>query len=150
MLPHVLASRAVISALLLVMLVAGGAPWRVCSHAHEGHGHVWLPELAHLTSTHHHDHHDGHGHDVGHEHGAPCPHGPECPAGEDERPCHADDQPLLTGMPYTVVAFEAPLAAGWNVDPVDAARGLGAPEVAPSEPDRGRVAREEDPIVLLR
>jgi hypothetical protein len=166
---HVLESRALLSAILLVAVVAGGAPWRLCSHEHEGHGRVWLPDLAHLHEAHVHDahFHDAHIHDAhfhGHVHAhgdgrcghAPCapadPCDPQAPCSEDrdEGGCHCSDQPLVTGIPFALVGLDAPAPVEWTVERVECGCELGVPEVAPSEPDRGRVAHEEDPIVLLR
>jgi len=160
-LPHVLESRALISALLFTVLVAGGAPWRVASHEHEGHGRVWLPDLAHLVHTHGHAHGSTEGAhaDCSHRedafatacsHCPCCEHDSGCPDEPEEGHCHCDDQSLVTGVPFALVQLDAPAIAFALVELADVSRGLGVPEVAPSEPDRGRVACEEDPIVLLR
>jgi hypothetical protein len=145
----VLESRAVTCFLVLVALVAGAAPWRVCSHEHDGHGRVWLPDLAHV--------HASHGSaDHSHDHDGPCSHGnhdseaPACPHDGDHGDCHCDDQALVTGVPYVTVALDAPALLEWTLARVDGPRALGVPEVAPSENRLRRVACEEDSIVLLR
>jgi hypothetical protein len=159
-LPHVLESRALISGLLFAVLVAGGAPWRVASHEHEGHGRVWLPDIEHLLHAHGHAHGsptgataraDACSHCSCCEHDPCCPGAPShCPDESEEGHCHCDDQALVTGVPFALVALDAPAVAFALVEVADVSRGLGAPEVAPSEPDRRRVACEEDSIVLLR
>jgi hypothetical protein len=145
----VLESRALIYVLLVVSLVAGGAPWRVASHEHDGHGRVWLPDLAHVHESHARDGHV-------HAHDGPCTHGthdseePACPEESDHGDCHCDDQALVTGMPYATVALDAHALLEGTLARVDGRRALGVPEVAPSETRLRRVACEEDPIVLLR
>jgi hypothetical protein len=161
-LPEVLESRALISALLFTVLVAGGAPWRIASHEHEGHGRVWLPDVAHLLASHGRAHapreqaHATKAASCCSERCACCPEpcapaeDPCCPHDEQHGHCHCDDQSLVTGVPFALVELAAHAPAGSVVEVPHVLCRLGAPEVAPSETEWGRVACEEDPIVLLR
>lgn len=80
-----------------------------------------------------------------HAHGAPH----EAPTGPDH--CHCDDQPLVASLLSVPVQLAAPVASGWLRFSSSFLASTGATEVAPLGLEGCcRVAREDDPNVLLR
>lgn len=168
------ASRAPALLALIVALLSGAAPWRVCAHAEGGHALILLPGSGHLQQ---------------HAHGrAPKPaacrcarvlgpraagfrddcrlparsqpgHAPQSQDGDrppapaeapSEGHCHCEDAPLVTGAVLAPVTLAAPVFAGFLWVSAPRTAGCASRAIDPGVPEGLRVACEEDPIVLLR